>query len=140
MNSYAVMPFVLATISALGFSWPLVSKAAQLTPIMTAIMYVIGTAVAVGAGSQFFEFGAVPSTKAVFLGIVAGLLNGVAMISYSMLISNNEKWDMSVYLPLVIGLMLIFITLGGIFFFKEAATYSKMAGIVAILIGVYLLR
>lgn len=141
MNGYAFLPFILATLSALGFSWPLISRAAQLSPIMTAITCTIGSAVAIGIGSRFFILGPVPSARALTIGIIAGLINGSATIAYSMLISSKEKWEMSTYPPLTVGLMLIFMTVGAMVFFHETANMpNKLAGIAAILIGVYLLR
>jgi len=141
MNGYAVFPFVLTTLSAAGFSWPLVSRAAQLSPIVTSITYILGTAVAIGMGSRFFEFGPVPSKWSFTLGLIAGFINGLGMLAYSMLISNKEKWDMSTYLPLTVGLLTIFTTVGAMVFFNETANMAnKLAGITAIIIGVYLLR
>lgn len=132
-------PMVLALISAIGFgAWPLVSRGSGLSPIWTAITLSVATAMTILAGSPVFRGGSI-STKAILIGLVAGLLNGLATLTYSQLISNKE-WDISIYIPLTVGLMLVTLAVGGVVFFSESVTPSKVAGIIAILAGVYLLR
>jgi len=133
-------PMVLAAITAIGFGgWPLIVRNAGLSTIWLAILVSLGSFLAVMAGSPTFNFGGTPSSRALMIGLFAGLLNGTAFLTYSKLIVSQE-WNLSVYIPMVVGMMLLIPVIGGVTIFAEPITPSKTAGVIAILVGIWLLR
>jgi len=133
-------PIFLSLIVAFGFGgWPLIARAAGLPPFGIAVILSIGTVAAVTAvGPIMFTWDAV-TKKVVYLGLLAGVINGVSFLAYSKLVS-NPAWDISTYVPLAIALMLIVPVIGGPLFFGECLTGNKILGVAAILIGVYFIR
>ena len=133
-------PFFLSLVAAVGFGgWPLVARAAGIPPFGIAVILSIGTVAAVTAvGPIMFTWDAV-TKKMIYVGLLAGLINGVSFLAYSKLVS-NPAWDISTYVPLAIALMLIIPVIGGPIFFGECLTGNKILGVIAILVGVYLIR
>ena len=133
-------PFFLSLVAAIGFGgWPLAARAAGIPPFGIAVILSIGTVAAVTAvGPIMFTWDSV-SRKMVYIGLLAGVINGVSFLAYSRLVS-NPAWDISVYVPLAIALMLIIPVIGGPLFFNESVTINKVLGVLAILVGVYLIR
>lgn len=133
-------PFFLSLIAAVGFGgWPLVARAAGIPPFGIAVILSIGSVAAVTAvGPIMFTWDAV-TRKMIYVGLLAGVINGISFLAYSKLVSNTA-WDISTYVPLVIALMLIVPVIGGPLFFYENFSQSKAFGILAILLGVYLIR
>ena len=132
-------PMVLAVITAIGFGgWPLITRNVGVSPIWTAIIVSSFTFIAVIAGSPAFNFGGNPMTRAIVLCTIAGLINGVAFLAYTKLVT-TISWDLSVYVPISLSMMLLIPFFGG-WFLGEEMTISKLAGVAAILVGVYLLR
>jgi drug/metabolite transporter (DMT)-like permease len=133
-------PVFLALVAAFGFGgWPLVARAAGIPPFGIAVILSIGTVAAVTAvGPIMFTWDAV-SRRMIYIGLIAGVINGISFLAYSRLVS-NPAWDISTYVPLAIALMLIVPVVGGPLFFGERLTGNKILGVIAILIGVYLIR
>lgn len=133
-------PFFLSLVAALGFGgWPLIARAVGIPPFGIAVILSIGTVAAVTAvGPMMFTWSAV-SRKMIYVGLIAGVINGISFLAYSKLIANTE-WDISVYIPLVITLMLLIPVIGGPIFFGESISLNKALGVTSILIGVYLIR
>jgi drug/metabolite transporter (DMT)-like permease len=69
---------------------------------------------------------------------IAGLLMGVGLLAFNRLA--NSKLDASISIPIVDTAMLIVTTLGAIWFFQEAVTARKLAGIALLLAGIAVLR
>ena len=133
-------PLFLSFVTALGFGgWPLVARAIGLPPLGIAILLSVGTLALVSfVGPVFFPWTTI-SGKTIFLGLGIGVINGFAFLAYSKLVATLE-WDVSTYVPVALALMLIVPAIGGPLFFKEDFSVEKFAGIVSILIGIYLLR
>ena len=133
-------PFFLSLVTAIGFGgWPLVARAIGIPPFGIAVILSIGTVAAVTAvGPLMFTWDTV-SRKMVYIGLIAGAINGVSFLAYSRLVSSTE-WDISTYVPIATALMLIIPVIGGPLFLNETLTMNKVVGTISILIGVYLLR
>src|SRR3989339_1835367 len=127
-------PFFLLLVTALGFGgWPLVVRAAGIPPFGIAVILSIGTVAAVTAvGPIMFTWDAV-SRKMVYIGLIAGAINGVSFLAYSRLVSSTE-WDISTYVPIATALMLIIPVIGGPLFLNETLTMNKVVGTISILI------
>lgn len=132
-------PLVFTIIAALGFGgWPLIVRAYSLSPITTSLAVSGGTFVVVGS------FAVLSLTKAGGIGtgalvpcLIAGVLNGVGFVAYTMLVSNSS-WAAS-HVPVSIVLMIAVITLGGILWFHDAVSFQRIAGFCFGAISVYLL-
>ncbi|MHB1118419.1 MAG: hypothetical protein ACYCZ7_02785 [Minisyncoccota bacterium] len=133
-------PFSLSLVVALGFGgWPLIVRAAGIPPLGIAVILSIGTLASVTTVGPFlFSWDAV-TRKMIYIGLLAGAVNGISFLAYSKLVA-NPAWDISVYVPIAIALMLIVPALGGTIFFGENFSATKTLGVLTILIGVYLLR
>ncbi|HAT68529.1 MAG: hypothetical protein A2481_02290 [Candidatus Yonathbacteria bacterium RIFOXYC2_FULL_47_9] len=133
-------PFFLSLVTAIGFGgWPLVARAIGIPPFGIAVILSIGTVAAVTAvGPLMFTWDTV-SRKMVYIGLIAGAINGVSFLAYSRLVSSTE-WDISTYVPIATALMLIIPVIGGPLFLNETLTMNKVVGTISILIGVYLIR
>ena len=133
-------PFFLSFVIAIGLGgWPLAARAAGIPPFGIAVILSIGTVAAVTAvGPMMFTWDAV-TKKMVYIGLLAGLINGVSFLAYSKLVS-NPAWDISLYVPLAIAMMLIVPVIGGPLFFGESMSPNKWLGIILILAGIYCIR
>lgn len=104
-------PWILLTCTGGTFVVAFVSNAAQLTPV---------------------------PTRAVFIGMFCGLLNGLGMIFYVKLIGARE-FEVSRILPVVSALMPSIHAVSALILLREPLTMRKGGGIAAITVGIYLL-
>lgn len=134
-----LLPFFLSLVASFGFGgWPLVAHAYGIPPLATALIISIGTLASVATvGPAMFTWDAV-ARKAIYVFLGWGVLNGISILAYSKLIS-NDQWNISTYVPLVISMTLIISVAGGAIFFKECLSVYKALILVIIIICVYLL-
>ena len=128
--------FIYAIILAFSFGiCPLVGRAAHLSGGWMTFFIAIGAVplAAIGIGSA----GGLPAGKALLLGLLAGLINGIGLYAYGRLIAGKE--EVSKYLPMALALSPAIIALGGIIFFGESFTIAKIAGLCAVMVAIYLL-
>ena len=59
-----------------------------------------------------------------------------SLIGYNLLKNNN----LNLYAPFLSGIIIIFIILGGFYFFKEEITIIKLIGIILIVIGIIIIN
>lgn len=74
----------------------------------------------------------------VYIGLLAGMVNGLSFLAYSKVVANPE-WDISIYAPLTIAMMLMVPAVGGIVFFGESFSAIKGCGLIMILVGAYMI-
>ncbi len=79
------------------------------------------------------------STKGVILCLAAGLVNALGVAAYSRLLSTTN-WNLTKYIPLSFGLMIMIAVLGGVVVFREAVTTQKLVGIGLVIVSAWLLR
>jgi drug/metabolite transporter (DMT)-like permease len=79
-----------------------------------------------------------PSREAVLELAIAGVLMGIGLLAFNRLA--NSRMDASISIPIVDTAMLIVTTLGAIWFFQEAVTARKLAGLALLLAGIAVLR
>jgi len=79
-----------------------------------------------------------PSAAAIGKLAVAGLLMGGGLLAFNKLA--NSRLDASISIPIVDTAMLIVTTLGAIYFFQEAVTARKLAGLALLVAGILALR
>ncbi len=133
-------PLVLAILTALFFSgWPVVTRFAGLPPIWVSITVCAGTLCTILLSAAYNGTDTTPATTMLAVGFLGGLLNGVGMITYSILVSNKE-WDLSKYGPISIGGLVIFSFIAAVLTFGEKVTLNKIAGIAVIVLGIYILN
>jgi drug/metabolite transporter (DMT)-like permease len=79
-----------------------------------------------------------PSRDAIVKLAIAGVLMGIGLLAFNRLA--NSRLDASISIPIVDTAMLIVTTLGAIWFFQEAVTARKLAGLALLLAGIAVLR
>lgn len=74
--------------------------------------------------------------------VLAGLLNGVGLILFYRLIEQAQTGvaEMGRMIPMVLAIMPLVIVLGGVVFYKETISVSKVLGTILILSGVYVIN
>lgn len=129
---------VLVAITALGFgAWPLVGRAsgANQAWVTTIVMAVSTIVIALAHTSRFTEL---PTQRALFALTLAGLFNGVSMITYGRLLIGTQ-FSLSIVIPTILLLMTLITVVGGIAFFGEQLTTSKTIGILLAGVATWLL-
>lgn len=119
--------------------WPLVVRPFGTTPALSAIqalMAVLPAAVVVGLKGSDSTTGG-PRAIAAFG--VAGILMGIGLILFNLL-ATNRTVEISRIAPIINTGMLLTTVLGGIFFYGEMITAQKVAGILLLCVGIFLLR
>lgn len=129
-------PWILAVITGVGFSWPLIARLSNISPIMTSLTLLGGTILTVLISLPFFKTGNI-TTQPILWCIVAGVVNGIGFIAYAVIIS-KPQWA-PVYIPISLVIMVIIITLGGVIFFKDPISLQKGAGIILGAFSIWLL-
>ena len=114
----------------------LVAKASGLNPGWTACMLGIGTLplALVGAVGN-----PAPSTTALVVGLAAGILNGLGILAFGK-IAAWQGIDISKLIPIAYGLIPVVVAVGAWLGFGEQFTVSKTFGLIAVVIGIYLLN
>jgi drug/metabolite transporter (DMT)-like permease len=79
-----------------------------------------------------------PSREAVLQLAIAGVMMGIGLLAFNRLA--NSRMDASISIPIVDTAMLIVTALGAIWFFQEAVTARKLAGLALLLAGIAVLR
>lgn len=130
--------FLYSALTGLFFGvWPLISRLAKLSTAWTSLTVTIGTAVIVFVSvSQELHL---PPTKNIFIGLLAGLISGLGLLTYGKLISNSNTWDMSITIPISLIITPMVIVLGGWLFFGDQMTTTKGAGGILGIIAIYLM-
>lgn len=124
-----------------GGVWPVLMRYSALSPLAVATFVSVTSAIIVlTAGKHIIPGGNTTELtfQPVVIAIVSALLNTIAFLSYSKLISHSE-WDISQYLPVALALMLIVPAFAGMCFLGEAFTFRKISGITIMIFGMYLL-
>lgn len=131
-------PVVFAFLAAFGFAaWPLMLRGANLSGIWVAILATIGAVPIVLLGYKLDPN--VPAFKSILWGLLAGVINGFAMLAYSRLVAWKGV-DLSSIMPLVLVITPLVIVLGGFFIYGEQIfAAKKLAGIVFALLAIWFL-
>lgn len=133
-------PFAFVLLSAFTFAaWPIVGRFSGLSAIWVSTVVSLSTLVLVVAAKPLFANEETPQAKALVIGVIAGALNGLGILAFNK-ITSNKSLDITIYVPMTFGLMLVLASIGGVIVFGESMTQNKVWGMVAILVGVYLLR
>lgn len=130
--------FLYSVLTGLSFGiWPLVSRVAKLSTIWTSITITIGTAIVVSlcVSQEFY----LPPLRNLLLGLAAGLISGMGLLTYGKLISNSAVWNMSITIPISLIITPMVIILGGWLFFGDNITVTKGAGGILGIIAIYMM-
>ncbi|TSC77585.1 MAG: hypothetical protein G01um101429_1001 [Parcubacteria group bacterium Gr01-1014_29] len=114
----------------------LVSRASGLNPGWVACMLGIGTLPLALTGAIGNP---IPSTTALSVGLVAGILNGLGILAFGK-IAAWQGIDISRLTPIAYGMIPVVVAVGAWLAFGEQFTTAKTVGLVAIVIGIYLLN
>lgn len=111
-----------------------VTRLSGLTGGWVAIMIATGTMAVslVGVNSN------IPTMKPLVVCLIAGILNGLGMLAFGKLAS-WQGIDVSKVVPIAFAMILIVITAGAWLLLDEPLTSSKFLGLIAVIIGIYLL-
>ncbi len=129
---------VLVLITAIGFGvWPLLARYAGLSSIATALLIALGTLFPVMIGARFMPFNyGQTSGRAIVIGLLGGVINGVAFLAYSRVVSNPEL-NLSVYIPAMVLISVFVTVVGSAFFFGETISINKVAGFILMSAAIY---
>ena len=129
---------VLCLMTAVGFgSWPMIARFAGTNNAWTGFLVMGGTAI-LSAVFYRAELATIPNSKAVLLLILASIANGIGMIAYTRLVT-DQRFGMSSYAPAALTLMVVFVTIVGALFFREAFPITKFLGLVLAVAGTWLM-
>lgn len=123
--------------------WPSLAKMSKLQPsTITFFICVVTalTALVLMYAKKDIQLSNGATTKGITIIILAGILNGIGMVTYSSLLSSGSGFDISKYVVMISALMPV----GTIIFAKlilgEQISMQKIFSIVIIVVGVYLLQ
>ena len=138
MNALMNNGLVLCLMTAVGFgSWPMIARFAGTNNAWTGFLVMGGTAI-LSAVFYRAELATIPNSKAVLLLILASIANGIGMIAYTRLVT-DQRFGMSSYAPAALTLMVVFVTIVGALFFREAFPITKFLGLVLAVAGTWLM-
>ncbi len=128
------LPSIL--IAALFFSaWPIIAKFSNLGVGWLSLVIATGTGL-IALTQVNHE---VPLIRQLLIGIAAGLVNGIGTLAYAKLL-NTKGVDVSKFIPLILGLIVVFTVVAGIFLFKEPLSIKKVTGVLLVVIAIFLLN
>lgn len=138
MNALMNNGLVLCLMVAVGFgSWPMIARFAGTNNAWSGFMVMGGTAL---FSVLFYraELSTVPDRKALLFLVLAGIANGIGMIAYTRLVT-DQKFGMSSYAPAALTLMVVFVTIVGAIFFREPFPVTKFLGLCLAVAGTWLM-
>lgn len=115
--------------------WPIMVRFGNIPAIWSAIIINASTTI-LAIAYLFYKGNSVPNLKMFLIGIFAGLLNGVAFLIYTNLLSNNNM-SASVIVTIITIMVPVFVTILGVLLFKEDITVYRVIGITLAILGVY---
>ena len=123
--------------------WPSLAKVSKLQP--TTITFFICVVTALTAlifmyVKKDIQLSTGTTTRGVMIIVVAGILNGIGMVTYSSLLSSSSGFDISKYVVMISWLMPVGTTLAAWIILGEHISMQKIFSIVIILSGVYFLQ
>lgn len=123
--------------------WPNLAKVSKLQPATITFFICVVTALTAVVYMYLkkdiqISTGATP--KGLTIIILAAILNGIGMVTYSSLLSSNSGFDISKYVVMISCLMPVATTLFAWIILKEHISMQKVFSIVIIISGVYLLQ
>ncbi len=119
--------------------WPLIMRATGFGPLLSFSMLTFTSLMCIIPMTYFFSEAIPHAPKAVLLGAIAGIINGIGCFIYLKLIA-SAGGELSKIIPLVTVLIVITSFLGAYFFYNEPITLKKIGGIVAVILAVILLN
>ena len=129
---------------ATGIFWgvaTLVARYLSVGPWMLAILISTGQLLALLplVPSQSF---AAAGTKAIGIGIAAGMINGLGLLAFYQLVAgaSEGRCELSSVTPIAMVLVPIVITIGSRLMFDEPFTFNKIAGIALACVAIWLLE
>ena len=138
MNALMNHGLVLCLMTAVGFgSWPMIARFAGTNNAWTGFL-VMGFTALLSAFFYRTELADVPPTKVLLLLTLAGVANGIGMIAYTRLVT-DQRFGMSSWAPSALILMVVFVTIVGAFFFKEPFPPTKLLGLCLACAGTWLM-
>ncbi|MBI4437570.1 EamA family transporter [Candidatus Uhrbacteria bacterium] len=138
MNALMNNGLILCLMTAVGFgSWPMIARFAGTNNAWTGFLVMGGTAFLCAIFYRQ-ELSAVPSSHTLGLLALAGIANGIGMIAYTRLIT-DQQFGMSSYAPAALTLMVVFVTIVGALIFREPFPATKLLGLCLAVAGTWLM-
>ena len=132
------LPLLLVIFSAACFgTWPLVTRSASLSPTWLSFGINAGTWIISLIWLYFRP--TVPSTRGLGIAIVAGLLNGLGIVSYAILFSLKDV-EISRSVAMTGILVPVFACLGALIVLGEPLTARKCIGLLMGALTIYILK
>lgn len=114
----------LAVISAIGFaSWPLIIRTFEVHPSWLVLILGIGAIIG-GMAAITITRAPAPNTKAFLICSVGGIISGVGTYAYCKLVTIPST-KLSVAVPMMVLLIVVFAVLGAAIFYKEPITLKQ---------------
>ena len=127
-----------------GLCWsaaPLFGRASQLNPWIMVSLVALGSLVTV-LPMLFTQNFSVIGGKALSIGIISGIVNGIGLIAWYYLVAGSNKglWELSSVLPIAIVLLSVMLVIGGRIFFNELITTERIIGLALACGAIWFLR
>ena len=132
--------FLFLILSAVCFSgWNLLAKKVEVNQYWLTLVVCASTLCMVMISSVPKVIDTGISKEAILILIAAGAINGIGFIFYGKAM-DSATITMSVFLPILFGTMVLFSMFGGIYFYNEPVSISKLGGVGLIVVGIYLIN
>lgn len=129
------MHYALVTGILFG-TWPVIARGSGLSSQMIGLLVSIASLLINAAAAKG---SAAPSVGPMLVGLLCGVLNGIAVITYGKVLQTGGQ-DISKMLPIVGGLIPLIGAIGGMMFFKEPVTFSKVGATLGIIVCIFILN
>lgn len=136
------MSFVCALVWGI---WPVLTNVSKASASYISMMLSVSTAVFIVVYILFrsevyvsiSDAYSAPEQKTFWLPVLAGMLNAVGIILYSMLLSKDSGFDASKYVIIVTALLPVIVLITSYLLIGTQISYQKIIGILFICFGIY---
>ena len=131
---------IYVLLSAVCFAgWNLLARKAGVNQYWLTLVVCIATLLVVMLQSVPKVINMEISRQALLILLIAGTINGLGFIFYGQALDSGAV-NLSVLLPILFGVMVLFSYFGGVWFFNEPTNSTKMIGVGFTIFGIYLIN
>ncbi len=130
-------PLLYCVLAGFFFGiWPIIGRFSKLSPAQIAVVVAFATMVVSLVNLRALQN--IPSFSSLSIGFLAGVLNGLGLLVYGILI-NWKGQNISKLISIVSVIVPVVIIIGGYLVFREPITIKKTLGIMFACVSIWLL-